>query len=260
MPIPRPLDGRPVLLTGAGGDIGRAMAAAFAFAGARLAAADIDAERAETAAAIAREAGGEAIALALDVTRSDSCAAAVAATVQAFGRLSVLVNNAAAFTVRGTVVDLPEEEWHRQMAVNLTGPFLMSKHAIPAIRATVTSEGGGGVVVNIASQLGHVGQEGLAAYAAAKAAIHNLTRVMAIDHAADGIRVVSLSPGAIEGARVRSRFPDDAAMHAYNDRRHVLGRMGRPDEIASAAVFLASDAASFVTGADLLVDGGYTAW
>ncbi|WP_374450073.1 SDR family NAD(P)-dependent oxidoreductase [Stella sp.] len=255
MPIPRPLDGRVVLLTGAGGDIGRAMAAAFAFAGAKLAAADIDAERAERAAAIAREAGGEAIALALDVTRSDSCAEAVAAAVRVFGALSVLVNNAAAFTVRGTVVDLPEEEWHRQMAVNLTGPFLMSKHAIPAIRDT-----GGGVVVNIASQLGHVGQEGLAAYAAAKAAIHNLTRVMAIDHAKDNIRVVSLSPGAIEGARVRSRFPDDAAMHAYNDRRHVLGRMGRPDEIASAAVFLASDAASFVTGADLLVDGGYTAW
>lgn len=255
MLIPRPLDGRVLLLTGAGGDIGRAMAAAFAFAGAKLATCDIDPDRAEVAAAIAREAGGEAIALTLDVTRSESCAAAVKATVKAFGGLSVLVNNAAAFTVRGTVVDLPEEEWHRQMAVNLTGPFLMAKHAIPAIRDT-----GGGVVVNIASQLGHVGQEGLAAYAAGKAAIHNLTRVMAIDHAKDHIRVVSLSPGAIEGARVRSRFPDDDAMHAYNDRRHVLGRMGRPEEIASAALFLASDAASFMTGADLLVDGGYTAW
>lgn len=256
MLIPRPLDGRVVLLTGAGGDIGRAMSAAFALAGATVAAADIDPGRAETAAAIAREAGGEAIALTLDVTDSQSCAAAVQLVVEAFGGLAILVNNAAAFTVRGSVVDLPEAEWHRQMAVNLTGPFLMSKHAIPAIRAT----GSGGVVVNIASQLGHVGQEGLAAYAAAKAAIHNLTRVMAIDHARDGIRVVSLSPGAIEGARVRSRFPDDDAMHAYNDRRHVLGRMGRPEEIASAAVFLASDAASFVTGADLLVDGGYTAW
>ncbi len=255
MSLARPLDGRTVLLTGAGGDIGRAMAAAFAGAGARVAAADLDPARAEAAAGIARAAGGEAIAVTLDVTRSESCAAAVAAAVAAFGGVAVLVNNAAAFTVRGSVVDLPEAEWHRQMAVNLTGPFLMGKHAIPAIRA-----GGGGVVVNIASQLGHVGQEGLAAYAAAKAAIHNLTRVMAIDHARDGIRVVSLSPGAIEGARVRSRFPDDAAMHAYNDQRHVLGRMGRPEEIASAAVFLASDAASFVTGADLLVDGGYTAW
>lgn len=255
MPDALPLAGRPVLLTGAGGDIGRAMMAAFARAGARIAAADIDPARAEAAAAIARDLGADAIAIGLDVTRSDSCREAVAAAVAAFGGLRVLVNNAAALAIRGTVVDLDEADWHSQMAVNLTGPFLMAKHAIPAMRA-----GGGGVVVNLASQLGHVGQAGLAAYGAAKAGIHNLTRIMAIDHAADGIRVVSLSPGAIEGARVRSRFPDDAAMHAYNDQRHILGRMGRPDEIASAAVFLASDAASFMTGADLLVDGGYTAW
>ena len=260
MPDALPLAGRPVLLTGAGGDIGRAMAAAFARAGARLAAADIDPERAEAAAGIARDLGAEAIAVPLDVTRSESCAAAVAATVAAFGGLRVLVNNAAALAIRGTVVDLSEEDWASQMAVNLTGPFLMSKHAIPAMRQGIGQEAGGGVVVNLASQLGHVGQAGLAAYGAAKAGIHNLTRIMAIDHAADGIRVVSLSPGAIEGNRVRSRFPDDQAMHAYNDQRHVLGRMGRPEEIASAAVFLASDAASFMTGADLLVDGGYTAW
>ncbi|MGE0715229.1 MAG: SDR family NAD(P)-dependent oxidoreductase [Alphaproteobacteria bacterium] len=251
----RPLAGRAILITGGGGDIGRAMARAFAEAGADLALADIDAAKASTSVAIARNAGARALPIRLDVTSSASCQGAVAATVAELGRLTGLVNNAAAFTVRGSVVDLPEEEWHRQMAVNLTGPFLMSKHAIPAIKAA-----GGGVVVNIASQLGHVGQEGLAAYSSAKAAIHNLTRVMAIDHAADGIRVVSLSPGAIEGSRVRSRFPDDASMHAYNDRRHILGRMGRPEEIASAAVFLASDAASFMTGADLLVDGGYTAW
>lgn len=255
MPDARPLSGRPTLLTGAGGDIGRAMTAAFAAAGAPLALADIDAARAEAAARIARDAGADAIAITLDVTRSDSCAAAVAAAARAFGGLRVLVNNAAAVAVRGTVVDLPEADWHHQVAVNLTGPFLMSKHAVPAIKAA-----GGGVIVHLGSQLGHVGQAGLAAYGAAKAGIHNLTRIMAIDHAADGIRVVSLSPGAIEGSRVRSRFPDDDAMHAYNDQRHVLGRMGRPEEIASAAVFLASDAASFMTGADLLVDGGYTAW
>ncbi len=255
MPDARPLAGRPILLTGAGGDIGRAMTAAFAAAGAVLALADIDAARAEAAVRIARDAGADAIAITLDVTRSDSCAAAVAAATGTFGGLRVLVNNAAAAAVRGTVVDLSEADWQHQMAVNLTGPFLMSKHAIPAIKAS-----GGGVVVHLGSQLGHVGQAGLAAYGAAKAAIHNLTRIMAIDHAADGIRVVSLSPGAIEGTRVRQRFADDAAMHAYNDQRHVLGRMGRPEEIASAAVFLASDAASFMTGADLLVDGGYTAW
>jgi NAD(P)-dependent dehydrogenase (short-subunit alcohol dehydrogenase family) len=255
MPDARPLSGRPTLLTGAGGDIGRAMTAAFAQAGAPLALADVDGARAENAARIAREAGAEAIAITLDVKRSDSCAAAVATAVAAFGGLRVLVNNAAASAVRGTVVELSEADWQHQIQVNLTGPFLMSKHAIPAIKAA-----GGGVVVNLGSQLGHVGQEGLAAYGAAKAGIHNLTRIMAIDHARDGIRVVSLSPGAIEGSRVRSRFADDASMHAYNDHRHMLGRMGRPEEIASAALFLASDAASFMTGADLLVDGGYTAW
>ena len=249
------LAGRPTLITGGGGDIGHAMAIAFARAGAAVALADIDRDRAERSATAARAAGGQAIAIALDVTKSSSCKAAVEATVAAFGGLRVMINNAADLSTRATVVDLAEEDWNRQMAINLTGPFLMAKHAIPAIKAA-----GGGVVINVASQLGHVGQAGLAAYGAAKAALHNLTRIMAIDHAADGIRVVSLSPGAIDGRRVQSRFPDAAAMHAFNDPRHVLGRMGKPEEIASAAAFLASDAASFMTGADLLVDGGYTAW
>jgi len=251
----RPLRDRPALITGAGGDIGRAMAVAFAAAGARLVLADLDPVAAERAATAARAAGGEAVAIGLDVARAESCAAAVDVARRAFGGLRVLVNNAAAINVLGTVVELDEADWDRQIRVNLTGPYLMSKHAIPLIAAA-----GGGVVVHVASQLGHVAQARMPAYTATKGAILNLTRAMAIDHAPDNIRVVAVSPGAIEGQRVRRRFADDAGMRAFNDPKHVLGRMGRPDEIAAAAVFLASDAASFVTGTDLLVDGGYTAW
>ena len=138
--------------------------------------------------------------------------------------------------------------------MNLTGSFLLSRAVLPSMIA-----GGGGSIIFIASQLGRVGSAGRAAYCATKGALIQLAKVMAIDHAAQNIRVNTLSPGGVETQRTLNRYGSFAAARQTLGAKHLLGRLGRPDEIAGAAVFLASDAASFVTGSDLLVDGGYTA-
>jgi len=160
----------------------------------------------------------------------------------------------AAPSVAGTVVELDLADWQRQMAVSLTGTFLMSKAAVPAIAAA-----GGGSIVHIASQLGHVGVGRAVAYCAAKAGIIHLARLMAIDHAAEKIRVNSLSPGAVATDRLLRSWPTLEAADRGLGPLHLAGRIGQPDEIAAAAAFLVSDDSSFVTGTDLLVDGGYTA-
>jgi NAD(P)-dependent dehydrogenase (short-subunit alcohol dehydrogenase family) len=175
--------------------------------------------------------------------------------VEKFGSLHVLVNNAATFVPYGSVVDTSEADWNRAMAVNLTGPFLMSKHAIPAMEKS-----GGGSVIHMASQLGQVGKPGHSWYGAAKAALIQLAKVMAIDHAEQNIRVNSISPGPISTERVHRKHGGPAEAEAASGGLTVMGRLGKPEEIAEAAVFLASDRSSYMTGADLLVDGGYNAW
>jgi NAD(P)-dependent dehydrogenase (short-subunit alcohol dehydrogenase family) len=245
------LAGRVALVTGAGGGIGRAICRRFAEEGASVACADIDLGRAEETAL---EIGGAALALACDVADPEQADAAVAVTAERFGALHVLVNNAAAFIADATAETIPLRDWDRTLAVNLTGPMLMSRAAIPRMRAA-----GGGSIIHMASQLGHVGRAGRFWYGTAKAALIHMARGMAIDHAGDGIRVNSLSPGPIATARTIGRIGGPTAAQAFYGPLTLLGRQGTPAEVADAALFLAGDESRYMTGADLLVDGGYNA-
>jgi NAD(P)-dependent dehydrogenase (short-subunit alcohol dehydrogenase family) len=186
------------------------------------------------------------------VTDIHSAKAAVELARERFGRLDGLVHNAAAPSTNATVVDLDENAWRRELDVSLTGAFLMSKFAVPLIVAS-----GGGSVVFIGSQFGRVATTRAVAYCAAKAGLIHLAKAMAVDHAADQVRVNSLSPGAVATTRLLRRWPDFEAANASLGPAHLLGRIANPDEIAAAAAFLLSSDASFVTGTDMLVDGGY---
>lgn len=245
------LQGKVALVTGAGSGIGRAVALRFAREGARVACADLVAEAArETGKAIA-EAGGQSLALALDVTDAAGCERAVRATLDAFGGLTTLVNAAG---VRGDKRDPapPPEEWRRVVEVNLTGTYLASRAAVEALAAT-----GHGAIVNIASIYGLVGGSLSPAYAASKGGVANLTRQMALEWA-PRVRVNCVCPGVIETPMTAPLLADPAFREAAL-RRHPLGRLGRPEDVAAAILYLASDEAAFVTGVALPVDGGYTA-
>ena len=246
------LTSKTAIVTGAGSGIGRAIALAFAEAGASVGCADIDAAAAQaTCDAVAN---GRAVPLACDVSREADTIAAAKAAVDAFGAVHVLVNAAAATDPNGTVLDLTRADWDKVFAVNVTGAFLMSRAVLPAMIAA-----GGGCIIHVASQLGRVGGPARAVYCATKGALIQLAKAMAIDHAAQNVRVNTLSPGAVETQRLIYRYGDMATARRIGGPLHLLKRLGRPDEIAQAALFLASDASSFVTGSDLLVDGGYTA-
>ena len=248
------LDGKSAIVVGAANGIGRATALAFAAAGAAVACADIEAAGAKTTATDIEAGGGHAMAVPLDVTDSASCRAAVAASVERFGGVDVLLYGAADNDRTATVLELDEAAWDRVIRINLTGAFLMAKAAIPAM---VTR--GGGSIILIASQLGRVGSPGRPAYCATKGALIQLAKVLAADHAAHGIRANTLSPGAIETRRMLQRWTTMDEARKVMAPKHLLGRLGQPDEIAQAALYLASDASRFMTGADLLIDGGYTA-
>ena len=248
------LTGKVALVSGAGGGIGRAICLAFAEAEAALACCDIDAASAEETARLARDAGGRAVAQPCDVSVQAQTEAAAAAAHQAFGRVDIVVSGAAPHDPSGTVLETSVADWDRVLAVNLTGAFLLSRAALPYM-----IEGGGGSIIFIASQLGRVGSAGRAAYCATKGALIQLAKVMAIDHAGQNVRVNTLSPGGVETQRTLQRYGSfEAGRHTLGPK-HLLGRLGQPHEIAAAALFLASEASSFVTGSDLLVDGGYTA-
>jgi NAD(P)-dependent dehydrogenase (short-subunit alcohol dehydrogenase family) len=242
------------LVSGAGGGIGRAICLAFAEGEAAVACCDIDAASAEETARLVRTAGGRAVAQPCDVAVEAQTEAAAAAAHQAFGRVDILVSGAAPHDPSGTVIETSLADWDRVLAVNLTGSFLLSRAALPYM-----IEAGGGSIIFIASQLGRVGSAGRAAYCATKGALIQLAKVMAVDHAGQNIRVNTLSPGGVETQRTLQRYGSLEAGRQTLGPKHLLGRLGRPQEIAAAALFLASDASSFVTGSDLLVDGGYTA-
>ena len=244
------------VVTGGGSGIGRATCRLFAAEGARLVVADKNLAAAEAVAAECRDAGAEAIALGIDVSRAADAERMVAETLGAFGRLDVLVNNAG-YGIAGSVLDTDEKAWDDLMAVNVRGVFLCSKYAIPAMKAQ-----GGGTIVNTASVVASIGIRNRAAYCASKGAVAALTRAMAVDHVDDGIRCNAIAPGTIDTPYfddILRRSPDPEAVRRALAARQLLRRLGTPEEIAAGILFLASDESRFATGSILTLDGGMTA-
>jgi meso-butanediol dehydrogenase/(S,S)-butanediol dehydrogenase/diacetyl reductase len=244
------------VVTGGGSGIGSATARVFGREGARVVVADRRVAAAEKVAAGLQEQGWPAKAVAVDVSKSEQVKAMIDATLAAFGRVDVLVNNAGYGTF-GTVVDIDEQEWDDLMATNVRGVYLCCKYAIPVMRAQ-----GGGVIVNVASVVAAVGIRNRAAYVASKGAVAALTRAIALDHTEEGIRCNAVAPGTIDTPyydEVVRRAPDAAAFRKGLEARQPLGRLGTPEEIADAILFLACDESRFATGSILTMDGGMTA-
>lgn len=250
------LHGRTAIVTGGGGAIGGAIARIFGREGANVLCADLKGENADAVAAEIVAAGGKAVGAQVDVSQPADAERAAELAAKTFGNLRILVNVAAAVTPDGTVVDLALDDWNKALAVNLTGAFLMCKHAIPHIAAA-----GGGSIINIASQLGQMAVPKRSPYCTSKAALIHFSKALAIDHAGDNIRVNSLSPGAIDTPRALWRYGGNLAeARKARGPLYLTGRPGTVDEIANGALFLASDDSSFMTAADLLIDGGYVAF
>ena len=249
------LAGRVAIVAGGGGEIGGAIARRYAREGAAVAVCDISLEKAQAVASDIVAAGGKGICLKVDVSNEADCAGAARAAVEAFGKITDLANASATLSPDGNVENLSTDAWRNALDVNFTGVFLMCKHVMGHIRAA-----GGGAVVNIASSHGHFGLPGRSAYCSTKAALMHFTRVLAIDYGPHNIRANTISPGPIDTARSLRRFGTRENSNKVRGRGQVLGRTGTVEEVAAAAVFLASDEASFITGTDLLVDGGQTAF
>ena len=248
--------GRTAIVTGGGGAIGGAIAKLFGHEGAQVVIGDLKAENAEAVAAEIVAAGGKAVGCPLDVSKPVDAERVAALAAEKFGNIRILVNVAAAVTPDGTVVDLTLEDWNKALAVNLTGAFLMCKHTIPHI-----ARAGGGSIINIASQLGQMAVPKRTPYCTSKAALIHFSKALAIDHAKDNIRVNSLSPGAIDTPRALWRYGGNLEeARKARGPLYLTGRPGRVEEVANGALFLASDDSSFMTAADLLIDGGYLAF
>lgn len=248
------LDGKIVIVTGAAGGLGQAIAKHCLDAGARVALLDRDADMLAQCCRAFAVAPSRILALSCDVTDVSASRSAVEQVATHWGTINTLVNNAATVTPGVKVADLAPEQWRLALDVNLTGAWLMSKWAIAHM-----ARAGGGVVLNIASQLGSVAAPGRGAYGASKAGLIALARAIAVDHAADGIRALSLSPGAVLTSRLVDRYGSAQAAGAALATKYPVGRLGTAEEVAQTAVFLISEAASFITGTDIRADGGYTA-
>ena len=246
------LEGKVALITGGARGQGAAEAMLFAREGAKVVIADVlDREGMAVAAEIA-ELGGEALYVHLDVSSETDWRQAVDTVVSSYGKLDVLVNNAAIWR-SGNVVDTSSEQWDQVLAINAKGAFLGTKLAIPQMR-----NAGGGSIVNISSTAGLVGSRTSTAYSASKGAVRLLTKSTAVQYGAEGIRANSIHPGPIDTAMGDQVWPD-AGSREETIERTVLKRLGTPDDIANGALFLASDESSFMTGTELVIDGGLTA-
>ena len=247
------LDGKVALISGGARGQGAVEAQMFAAEGAKVVIGDILDDAGKQTEAQLRELGYECTYVHLDVTSESDWAAAVQAAVDAYGKLDILLNNAG-ILIRKNIEDTSADEWDRIFAVNAKGVFLGTKAALPAMR-----ENGGGSIINISSTAGLVGSpNGSASYTATKGAVRLFTKSTAIQHAAEGIRCNSIHPGPIETDMIADTLNDPENL-ALRMQRLPLGRVGKPSEIAYGAIYLASDESSFVTGSELVIDGGTTA-
>lgn len=253
--------GKAVFVTGGSQGIGRGVTELFGELGASVGVCGLEAERVDETVAAIRAKGGEALAVPADVSNRASVARAVAATVERYGRLDVLVT-CAGIQRYGTVVDTDEATWDEVFAVNVKGVYLAAQAALPHLRAS-----GHGAIVAVSSVQAHVAQAAVAAYSSSKGAVDALVRAMAVDEARNGVRVNAVCPGSVDTPMLRAsarQFSDgtDAGTQALVEdwgRAHPMGRVATPREVAEVVVFLASDRAAFVTGEDIRVDGGLLA-
>jgi NAD(P)-dependent dehydrogenase (short-subunit alcohol dehydrogenase family) len=242
-----------VVITGAGSGIGRACAMEFSKEGANVVVADINFSGAEETVQLIKDAKGNAIAFKTDVSKPESVIKLVEYTIKTFSGIHALVNNAA-IQVNKTVEDTTFEEWNQQLAINLGGVFLCSKYFLPYLRQSK------GSIVNMSSVNGFFVEPFCAGYCATKAGIIALTKAMAIDHGNQGVRVNSICPGYIDAGLAEGYFqsqPDPKKAREEAGKLHALWRIGKPEEVGRVAVFLASEDASFMTGASVVVDGGF---
>ena len=247
------LTGKVAVITGAGSGIGRAAALLFAREGARVVAVDRDEESASQVTEDVRATGGHAISFRADVASQKDAQAVIDKTMAEYGKVNVLFNNAAVASYT-SLLDTDETEIDRVFGTNVKSVFFLSQAAIPHMKGQ-----GSGSIINSSSITGIVGAPGMAAYASSKGAIITLTRTMALEHAEDGIRVNCICPASVDTEMLRQAFeraPDPAVARAQNIKRHPLGRLATPEDVAYFALFLASDESSFVTGGTHVIDGG----
>jgi NAD(P)-dependent dehydrogenase (short-subunit alcohol dehydrogenase family) len=244
------LDGKAALVTGGGSGLGRASALALARAGAAVTIADVNEDGGKETAALVEQAGGEADFLRADVTQPDDVAVMIYETVARWGHLDCAVNNAGITGTAAPTADYTLDDWNRTIALNLTSVFLCLKHEIPAMLER------GGAIVNMASGAGLVGFPGLPAYVASKHGVVGLTRAAAMEYAGQGVRINAICPGSTRTPMLEDFMGGDEQVERMLTRPIPVGRLGRPEEIADAVVWLCSDAASFVVGHALAVDGG----
>ena len=244
------LEGRVALITGGASGIGAASARVMAREGAAIAVADFDATRAEAVAARLRAGGGRAISIVVDVAQAAQVEAMVQRTLAEFGRLDTLVNSAGISPPMIATHEYPLADWDRCLAVNLSGTFYAIRYAVPAMLAS-----GGGAIVNLSSMMGQIAHAGIPAYTASKHGVVGLTKVVALDYAARGIRCNAVGPGNTDTAMTRTAMPP--AVFEAVGKLAPVGRYGTPEEIAELISFLCSPRASFITGAYIVADGGF---
>lgn len=242
------------IITGGGSGIGRAAAVQLASQGARLLIADLQEPAARQTLALIDKAGGEGRFVRADISVEADVERMVAAAVDAWGQLDGAFNNAAVPQVTQAIHEMPLDAWKRALDVNLTGTFLCIKHEVRAMLGK-----NGGAIVNTASAAGAIAFPMAAEYVTSKHGVNGLTKSAALDYGKHGIRVNAIQPGAVRTPMLTGKFAEDPNLEGYLASVHPIGRFSEPDEIAAAAVWLLSDAASFVTGSCMAVDGGYTA-